>query len=622
MSLLDALSKALKDREATRPLVGPKAPVEPPPSEISRIMALPRRERPRPEDLVAEAASLERRLGLPNTICECVSKYRRRCCNHLLPVQTWALKELEMCQGLLGPIGVGHGKTLLDLLAPMVVPCRVAVLLLPPGLKTQLLKSDWAFYGQHWNLPNLAGSRWHYPGRPVLHVVAFTELSGSKNTDLLERLAPDLLVIDEAHSVSDTTSARSKRLLRFVRNNPSVKVACWSGTLTKRSLLNWAHLSAMSLKQGTPTPRDFPTLQSWAGAVDPSEYPTPAGELNRLCAPGETPFEGFHRRVVETPGVVSSGDAQSCEASLTIAERPLKAPRVVEDAIEKVASSWQRPDGEELVDPLTVARCLREVSCGFFYFWRWPRGEPKPVRDAWLEARKEWHKELRERLKKSGPHMDSMLLLTKAAIRWHSGFAWVDEQGRRHEEPPHSDPGLEHHPVWASEAWPRWRDLRTTAEPVTEAEWMSTFMLEDMLEWLKKPGLCWYEHDAIPRKLALYTPKSWVHCGPGEDGNHRVLGLTGQESALISIKAHGTGKNLQMFSRNLVANPPSGGAEWEQLLGRTHRQGQLADEVEVEVYRHTAPFRDALERARELSTYIQGSFGNTQKLVAKADWRF
>jgi hypothetical protein len=62
-----------------------------------------------------------------------------------------------------GPIGVGHGKTLLDLLTPMVVPCRVAVLLLPSKLKKQLLESDWHFYGQHWKLPNLAGSRWQHP---------------------------------------------------------------------------------------------------------------------------------------------------------------------------------------------------------------------------------------------------------------------------------------------------------------------------------------------------------------------------------------------------------------------------------------------------------------------------
>jgi hypothetical protein len=113
-----------------------------------------------------------------------------------------------------------------------------------------------------------------------------------------------------------------------------------------------------------------------------------------------------------------------------------------------------------------------------------------------------------------------------------------------------------------------------------------------------------------------------VHCGPGDEGAGAVLKLTGKERALLTIRSHGTGKNLQMFNRNLVANPPSGGAEWEQLLGRTHRQGQVADEVTVEVYRHTQPFREAIETARELSAYIQGAFGATQKLVTKATWGF
>src|SRR5690606_1265014 len=124
--------------------------------------------------------------------CECVTKYKRKCCADLLPTQAWALHEIREVEGLLGPIGVGHGKTLLDLLAAMVLrKCSTAVLLLPPNLKSQLLDVDWHFYGQHWKLPNLAGERWLVPERPTLHVVAFSELSGSRATDLLHRLRPD-----------------------------------------------------------------------------------------------------------------------------------------------------------------------------------------------------------------------------------------------------------------------------------------------------------------------------------------------------------------------------------------------------------------------------------------------
>lgn len=627
MSLLKLLVSRAKSAtpgsESSTPSCPPNAePTSSPAvSEIARVLALPRRQRPTDEALEARRRELEATLSLPNSLCECVTKYRRLCCIHLLPVQVWALSEGRETQGILGPIGVGHGKTLLDLLMPMVVPCRVAVLLLPSKLKKQLLESDWAFYGQHWKLPNLVGSRWQYPGRPVLHVVAFEELSGAKSTDLLEKLQPDLLICDEAHRLADSSAARTKRWLRYVRHNPSVKVFCWSGTLTKRSLKNWAHLSNASLKQGSPAPRDFPTLEAWAGATDPGEFPLPAGELMRLCAPGEPALQGFSRRVLETPGVISSGDAQGCEASLIISERPLKAPKVVVDALEKVAKLWERPDGETLIDPLSVARCMREVSCGFYYFWKWPRGEPKEVREKWLEARKEWRSEIRERLKRSAPHLDSPMLLARAAQRWHRGFVYLDDAGNRHTVPPYTHSSVEKHPTWESETWERWHELRDSAHPVTDAFWLDDFMIEDVLAWLSEgPGLAWYEHDAMARRI-MDRADGIVHCGPGDEGAGKLLKLRGTERVLLTIKSHGEGKNLQMFNRSLVANPPSGGAEWEQLLGRMHRPGQLSDEVLYEVYRHTQTFKEALDRATDLSGYIQHLNG-AQKLVTKATWRF
>lgn len=95
----------------------------------------------------------------------------------------------------------------------------------------------------------------------------------------------------------------------------------------------------------------------------------------------------------------------------------------------------------------------------------------------------------------------------------------------------------------------------------------------------------------------------------------RLLSERGDRSIVASIRAHGTGKNLQAFSRNLFANQFSDAAVGEQVLGRTHRQGQLADEVTAEVYRHTPVVIDALNRARMLAGYIEGTMGGSQKLL-------
>lgn len=594
--------------------------------DLRRVLALPRRLRPDDAQLALWAEYIKQELGTGLSQCECESRFKRRCCANLLPVQAWALYEAATVGGLLGPIGVGHGKTLLDLLTPMVVEnCKTAVLLLPPNLKAQMLEVDWHFYGQHWKLPNLAGGRWIVPGRPTLHVVAFSELSGSRATDLLERLRPDVVVVDEAHSVRNRTAARTKRFRRYIEKH-TPRLFAWSGTLTSRSLKDYADLSNFALGEGSPTPLHFPTVEEWAGHLDPSDFRSPPGRLSQF---GDDARVGFAKWVVDTRGVVSSGDTASCQASLVIAERPLETPSIVQEHIDALETSWTRPDGEELVDAMSVGRCARELSCGFYYRWRFPRKEPREVIERWFTARKEWNKELREKLKLSRPHMDSPLLCAKAAIRWYKGYTHVEhnEDGSVHERrvvPPRSTNGPL--PVWPSICWPEWEEVRNTVHHETEPVWLSDFLVEDCLAWLAEgPGLLWYEFDGLARRLLerqRLDGNQSVHAGPGSEGNTRVLRLTGAEAVIASIRAHGTGKNLQQFSRNLVANPPSSGSEWEQLIGRTHRQGQSADEVSIEVFRHTDPVRRAVEKARDLSEYIEESFGATQKLASKATWKF
>ncbi len=598
--------------------------------DLRRVLALPSRARPDYETLIQWAAELKAELGTGITTCECESKYKRRCCADLLPVQAWVLHEAREVGGILGPIGVGHGKSLCDLLVAMVAKdCHTAVLFLPSNLKSQMLEVDWHFYGQHWKLPNLAGGTWLRPNRPTLHVVSYSELSGSKSTDLLSKLKPDTLVLDEAHNARNRTAARTKRIFRYFSENIATKLFAWSGTLTAKSLRDYATLSHYALKEQTPAPIHQPTVEEWAGHLDPSDFRSPPGRLSQFKSGAESVVEAYARRVTETKGVVSSGDVSACQATLVISKRDLTTPEVIQKHIDDLEKTWARPDGEELVDAMSKARCAKQLSCGFYYRWRWPRKEPTEVIERWLEARKNWHKELREKLKHSRPHMDSPLLCAKAAIRWYKGYTHVekDEEGnelKRVALPPETKQGPL--PTWAAAHWPEWEQVRGTAQPETEAVWLSDFFVDDCLKWLiEGPGLLWYEFDGLAKRILRVgegEASKLTYCGPGEDGNRRVLSLFGQERVVASTRAHGTGKNLQQFSRNLVANPPSSGAEWEQLIGRTHRAGQKEDQVTVETYNHTEAFRDSLERARELSQHIQDSFGSTQKLVSKATWTF
>lgn len=568
------------------------------PNDFARIMALPRRERP---DLTEAVDVLTRFFGKGDVACNCKA-YHRRCVRTLQPTQAWAIMEAAEYRGLLGPIGVGEGKTLLDLLTPMAMPdCKVAALLVPPGLRAQLLDVDWEFYGQHWNLPNLVTSPWRVPGRPYLHVIAYSELSGAKSADLLDRIKPDLIILDEAHNLRRREAARTKRFNRYLREHPETRLCAWSGTLTSKSMLDYCHLSNYALKAGSPTPLHYPTAQEWAEVIDPSDFPQPAGRLKAFCNPGESLHHGWRRRVQETPGVVSSLAGGNCPASLIFIDRKVAVPSAVAEHITEVESSWKRPDEEELIQATDKARCIRQLACGFFYRWVYPKGEPLTVRERWLEARRNWHRELRERLKFSRRHLDSPLLCAKAAIRHYEGY-----KGDL--------------PTWAALAWPEWKEVHNTVQPETEAVWVDDFLVRDAAEWARtNTGIVWYEHDAFGRAVAKAAGIPFY--GPGADASAAIITESGTRSIVASIRAHGTGKNLQMFRSQLVANPPSDGGTWEQLVGRTHRAGQLADEVEVHVYRHVDAMREALDKARDLAAYIEGTMGGSQKLL-RAEYRW
>lgn len=587
--------------------------------ELERVLALPRRKplvQARDETRVVDpsvtayAQTLIQRFRKTTSACQCGARFNRACVLEPNAIQAWALKEIEENAGLLGPIGVGDGKTLLDLLAPLVVPgCKTAVLLVQPNLRHQLTEVDWEFYGQHWNLPNLAlkGPRWGLPGRPWLHVVAFTELSSAKSTNLLEQIKPDTIIIDEAHNLA-SDSSRTKRFARYLTAHPETRVCAWSGTITKRSLRDYAHLASAALKAGSPCPRNKNDVEHWCEELDPQEgLPPPEGSLSRAIG-------NWNLRLVETPGVVSSPEIGNCQASIVFSERKTQLPSEVAAPLAVLNGEWLRPDGEELKTALEVSRCRSELACGFYYRWKWPKDITKEEKDSWLLARKNWNKEVRTKLQQSKEFMDSPLLLENAAKRWHEGYT---HEGKAYER--HSKCGPL--PSWPSLYWLEWEAAADAFEgrfhkrkPDTEPVWLSLWLAHDAIEWSKAhTGIVWYDHAAFADKIRALGGGPVY--GGGEEASAGLANEKGTRSVFCSIAAHGTGKNLQAFSKNLVANPPSDGAAWEQLLGRTHRQYQKADEIQVQVYRHTPGFTEALEKARGLARYIQNTLGGSQKLL-------
>lgn len=562
-------------------------------ADFDRIKALPRRSVELQDG--ALAAKWTRLLVRENIKCLCKKKYGY-CITTLNNVQGVALEEIVTNGGLFAPIGVGHGKTGIDILAAVALKSTSAVLLLPASLKKQFMR-DWQQWSFHFKTPNIAGDKFFESGMPTLHVMSYNELSSAKNTEFLEKLQPDLIVADEAHNLKNLRSARGRRVQRLFKQLKTTKFVALSGTMTTKSLKDYAHISGWALKERSPTPDSYNAVVQWASAIDASDFQAPAGVLKEFCAPGETARVGYRNRLIETKGVVATAES-SIGATLIMGHRKgVQVPKEITAYIADIEKTWQRPDGEEIVEAVQKAAIVRQMACGFYYKWIWPRNESKATIEHWLEIRALWNSELRERLKRPKPGMDSPLLCINAAERFLK-----EEKGTEA-------------PVWDSKHWPEWKKVKDSAQPETVPVWVSEYLVEDSVAWAQEnTGIVWYEHSCFGQKLAqkikLY--------GAGDDGADLE---DGKRTIACSIKAQGTGKKLHMFYKNLLANPLSDGAAWEQLLGRTHRIGQLSDEVYVTNYLHAQPFVSAMNTALSRSRYIQESLGSKQKLLSAA-WEF
>ncbi len=577
-----------------------------PSADLDRILELPRRDLP----LIDLTGELRRPEALRSGRSPCPGCDLCRNGDPVLKVvQSQALQEAREVGGLLAPIGVGFGKAGISLLAPTVMGSQKTVLMIPANLREQLEKRDLPMWARHFLVKT-----------NVIHVVTYSMLSTAKSADILEQLQPDLLVCDEIHHLRHGDAARVKRWKRYLNAHPMTRVCGMSGTFTNNSLHDYAHIAQHTLREGSPLPLKYLELAAWAGAIDVSDMPTDMGELRKLCNPFEHVREGFQRRLRDTPGVVATtaGAMDDASCSLIISERKVEIPAEVQAQLAKLRNKgpggWCRPDGEELTDALTFARVAKQMASGFYYRWIWPQcPECKGVRMLpntipcaicrghgvvkdfeWMEKRGNWHKAIRSFLSHAAkPGMDSPLLLALAA-----------SQGR-----------------WETPEWEPWCAVKHRDEPPVETVWLNQFLVEDAVKWGKEVGgIIWYEHGAIGRRIAEVG--GFPHFGGGEKASTELLALSmkavkkGEQGPTIvcSIRAHGTGKNLQNWNRSLWTSTPSSGSVCEQLIGREHRPGQRADEVVVELYRGTVELCEAFEKAREEARYQEQTMGSRQKL--------
>ncbi len=567
-------------------------------AELARVINLSRRPEGGYDQAFADAMSLE--LVRPG------SDFR------LKPKQAAMLVEAVEAGGLFSTAGVGGGKTVAAPLFGHIMDIAPTLMLVPPSIKTEITTRVIP-----WLLRNIDFI-------PPM-VVSYSELSTASKSDLLDRIKPRLIIADECHNLRNTTASRTKRFLRYFAENPDTLLVALSGTVTRRSVMDfWRIIQLTHRGWRLPITRHWREAKDWSLALDPqvpADQRLAPGALLELCRPGEEARDGFRRRLLETDGVIG-GSAEDVGASLTVRKiSPGPVPASVLAALDGLRGKWETPGGEQVTDALDFVRKARELAQGFYYVWDWPGGEPDKE---WLEARAAWRKAVAEVCKLNREGLDSELLVRNAAAR---AAGQRDAAGLVARSDAASLPKAKRESV--VDAWLAWEEVRTREEPPVRAVWVDDFLVRAAIGWARKAeadgngGLVWYDARAIEERLNVL--RGGLVCGAGTDGNARLLELSSADregsapSVFLSAHAHGTGKNLQRWSANLILAPFSGGATYEQLIGRTHRPGQDADEVTVDMFVHTPELEKSIETAMEQSRYIFGVTGGAQKLLI-ATW--
>lgn len=522
--------------------------------------------------------------------------------------------------GAVGAIAVGGGKAAGGMLCGAVYEPDLLVFVTTPTTLHQV---------------NQTYADWRIPFKFDFQFQAITSswLQQKKNARALgmvfAKYKKPMLVLDEAHLFANPTSARTGRLARLIEARPDIAVVVMSGTLMSKSLKQMTHLCEWALKGRSPVPVEgSELLEKWANVIDVDGKP---GALDYMACSDLVAWatnmpptsygsseerrreirSAFAHRFHSARGVVATTKS-ALGTDLTIypapglgdKEHPLVLPPEVRECLKQIEMFGEIRTGdliEILPDKMAQYRASRLLSMGFFQRWDWPLGKdgvPKIDHD-WMEARSDWFRCVRNELKNFVREGYDSELCVREQIA--------------HEYQNPAVPKREIHAAyvkWAVQCQKRWKGQ---PHPPTVPVWISTFYVDWIVNWVKSqtgrgkgPMLVWYESQAIRDALA---ERGFEVLNAGQ-----VTDWSKPRNLAVSILSHSTGIDMPAWHRNLILEPPSGAVRWEQTIGRTHREGQIADEVEVYVPQHATSFVKSWKSALRAADVLKTATRNDQKL--------
>lgn len=433
---------------------------------------------------------------------------------------------------------------------------------------------------------------WRIPDNITL--LSYEGLSRLKQLEALDQLRPDLIVLDEVQCVKNRKAAVTKRIIRFLRKHPTTIVMALSGTVMKKSILDFAHIVTWCLKQNSPLPLHWPDLEEWSKALDNGVDEWERYEVGALAkfSNGDTSLEavrlGFRDHLANTPGVVATfGKGEDVGAELHIRALRYDLPDKIDDAFKMLRTKQQTPDEWQLTTGAEVWMHARQLALGLYYAW-----DPRPP-DWWRAPRKEWNAFVRETLSRSRT-LDSELMVANACDAGHLDPTFLNN----------------------------WRAVRDKFTPNIVSRWCDDTALKVCEKWMQKPGLVWVEHTLFGHELAARTGAKYYGAkGQADDGSF-IEDADPAKAHIVSFDANKAGRNLQTkWNRNLFTAIREGPDDLEQAIGRTHRSGCAFDDVYVDVLVGCAEHVNSMRKAFEASEAIRDTTGAEYKILsADLDW--
>lgn len=544
--------------------------------------------------------------------------------------QNAILTEAYSTGGCAASAPVGSGKSLACFCLPVALQSDKAVLLQPGSMRDD------------WNNERITYSRNFIDPGYRLEAVSYAMVSHPNGTGFFHSKRPDLIIADEADKLANHNGRALSRLLQYLIDYPDTRVVLLSGSLEGNSVRKSFHLFAMALRSRSPLPLDFAGVDSLSAAIDPRRKPDMLAIskweplADKYDVPGPTDGEdatsnrrerlrrALRIRLASTQGVVIiKGTAYKGEIELI--KRAPRVPEYVQQWLDYVTGTWTDPEGFEFTSHLDLARKSAELSQGFFYRTKWePHGCDHPdlcefkagdyrcqagylVDIRWQDARRAWNRAVRQFMPSAEIGTDSNALAGRVAERWVTHRRSGGPVPKRCVPPSVID------------AWEVWRDHKAKTPPDTEPVWLDDFIIDDSRDWLNAqtvPSVLWVRHRAVAERLSSKLGIQALGAGPDADRQLvQLCKLRHPPHLILSIAAHGRGKNLQRYHNGLVVYPMSGGSVWEQLIGRFARQGQKSDVVRFGVNLHTDSARDALKTATEDARYSEETVGASRLLL-------